>query len=115
MAVFIIFSGYLYFCVSFTNRLKKQKASTIIRLSMPFLPVGVTGFEPATTRPPDFEICSLIISDYLYVKCFMALSVYTLVYNSVTATCLYYVNYFSFLFCKDTLEDSPVTCFRSVL
>ena len=32
--------------------LKKQKASTIYRLSMLF-PVGVTGFEPATTRPPD--------------------------------------------------------------
>lgn len=26
MAVFIIFSGYLYFCVSFTNLLKKEKS-----------------------------------------------------------------------------------------
>lgn len=34
------------------NPTKSKKASTIIRLSMPFS-VGVTGFEPATTRPPD--------------------------------------------------------------
>ena len=33
--------------------LDKEKALTIIRLSMPFLYVGVTGFEPATSRPPD--------------------------------------------------------------
>ena len=31
---------------------KNKKASTIIRLSMLFS-VGMTGFEPATTRPPD--------------------------------------------------------------
>ena len=29
-----------------------------------FLPVGVTGFEPATTRPPDFDIYRIIIIDY---------------------------------------------------
>ena len=30
-----------------------KKASTIIRLSMLFICVGMTGFEPATSRPPD--------------------------------------------------------------
>ena len=29
-----------------------------------FLSVGVTGFEPATTRPPDFDIYCMIITDY---------------------------------------------------
>ena len=36
----------------FTMCIKKKKASTIVDYQC-FLPVGVTGFEPATTRPPD--------------------------------------------------------------
>ena len=39
--------------IVFDNMHKKQKASTIIRLSMLSLRVGMTGFEPATSRPPD--------------------------------------------------------------
>ena len=32
---------------------KEMKKELSINLTPSFLPVGVTGFEPATTRPPD--------------------------------------------------------------
>ena len=45
----------------------KEKVPIIIRLPALYS-VGVTGFEPATTRPPDFAIDKLITADYqLYI------------------------------------------------
>ena len=42
-------------------KIKKHRQSSDYQC---FLPVGVTGFEPATTRPPDFDIYRIIIIDY---------------------------------------------------
>ena len=50
-------------------------------------PVGVTGFEPATTRPPDFKDYGLIMSDYQELSFFFCFLVYTMVYNSVNCCC----------------------------
>ena len=65
----------------------KVKRSQANRLTPSFPPVGVTGFEPATTRPPDFKDYGLIMSDYQELSFFFCFLVYTMVYNSVNCCC----------------------------
>ena len=92
---------------------KEMKKELSINLTPSFLPVGVTGFEPATTRPPDaysnraelhpeslFFVCK---GTYLWGLCkFSAL--FFCVNRDISCDCFVNVLYIKILHCKITMK-----------